>query len=262
MWYHRPWAERDSVLRYLWWMSAPMFLIFLAFSLKTGGGELNWPVTAYLSGLVLASRWLGRQLQSPVGWYRRWTAFNLALATAAGVAIVVFMHHSEWARPLLGRVAGPATTADPFPLRRLDPTCRLRGWSYLGREVDRVRGRLAAEGVDAVLAGPTWNMPGELGVYCAGHPQAYSLGLVGYDRHSQYDLWPNPLRDPDRFLGKTFILVGDVDARILAGFERTDPPQVLTYSEGGYPIATWTITVARGYKGYPREWWEQRAAKH
>ena len=37
-----------------------MFLVFFAFSFKTGGGELNWPITAYLSGLVLTAAWLGR----------------------------------------------------------------------------------------------------------------------------------------------------------------------------------------------------------
>ena len=55
-----PWAESDGGVRYLWWLSAPMFLVFLAFSLKDGGGEPNWPVTAYLSGMVLAADWLAR----------------------------------------------------------------------------------------------------------------------------------------------------------------------------------------------------------
>ena len=55
-----------TVSAYLWWLSAPTFLIFLAFSIKTDGGEVNWPVTAYLSGLVLAIGWLSRQL--PATW--------------------------------------------------------------------------------------------------------------------------------------------------------------------------------------------------
>ena len=68
---HRPTAKSDAGVSYLWWLSAPMFLVFLAFSFKTGGGEPNWPVTAYLSGLVLAAAWLGRQMASPSAWYRR-----------------------------------------------------------------------------------------------------------------------------------------------------------------------------------------------
>ena len=37
------------------------------FSFKTGGGELNWPVTAYLSGLVLAAAWLDDSSVSGAG---------------------------------------------------------------------------------------------------------------------------------------------------------------------------------------------------
>src|SRR5262245_2205695 len=65
---HRPWAEPRADLRYLWWMSAPMFAVFLLFGLKTGGGEPNWPVTAYVSGLVLSVVWLGRELRAARGW--------------------------------------------------------------------------------------------------------------------------------------------------------------------------------------------------
>jgi 4-amino-4-deoxy-L-arabinose transferase-like glycosyltransferase len=255
---HRPWAEPDPRLRYLWWLSAPTFLCFLAFSPKTAGGELNWPVTAYLSGLVLAAGWLERQLTAPADWYRRWTAANLVLACAAGVAVTLVMHHSEWLRPAVSRLVGPPTPERPLPVRRLDPTCRLRGWQTLAREVDRLRQELAAAGVEPVLAGTNWSMPGELGFYCAGRPQAYSLGLVGDDRHSQYDWWPNPLENARDFLGRTFIVVGEPDARVLAGFERADPARVVTHEEGGHPLAFWTITVCRGYKGYPPEAWARR----
>src|SRR5207248_9546093 len=113
---HNPLSDRDDGRRYLWWLSAPMFLWFGAFSFKTGGGELNWPVTAYLSGLVLAAGWLARQLDSPVVWYRRCTAVNLALACAAGLAISVFMHRSDSLYPVLTRVAGEPTPREPFPL--------------------------------------------------------------------------------------------------------------------------------------------------
>src|SRR5205085_3104227 len=142
---------------------------------------------------------------------------------------------------------GPPTEQNPYPLRRFDPTCRLRGWHEMGREVDRVRAQLAAEGIDPVLAGCTWTLPGELGFYCAGHPQAYSLGLVTGDRHSQYDWWPNPLEQADDFRGRTFILVGDPDRRILDGFDRTEPPQLVSHSEGGHPVSSWVVTVCHGY---------------
>src|SRR5262249_29625805 len=65
---HGPRVERDAGVRYLWWLSAPMFALFLGFSFKTGGGEMNWPATAYISGLVLGAAWLGRQWGSARPW--------------------------------------------------------------------------------------------------------------------------------------------------------------------------------------------------
>jgi hypothetical protein len=246
-----PLREADAGARYLWWTSAPMFLTFLGFSFKTGGGELNWPVTAYLSGLVLAVDWLGRQLDSPRAWYRRALTAATALACVAGAAATVLAYRSDLARPLLEQLAGPPTDLNPYPLRHWDPTCRLRGWRALAAEVDRLRDRLRAEdNAEPVLAGVSWSQPGELGVYCAGHPQAYSLGLALGDRHSQYDLWPGPLADVAGFRGRTFIVVG-ADARLGQAFDHVDPPQVVTYAEAGRPVACWLVTVCRGYHGFP-----------
>src|SRR5262245_22865823 len=115
---HRPWVEGDAGKRYLWWTSLPMFAVFLAFSPRTGGGELNWPVTAYLSGLVLAAGWLARQLQSSRRWYRWGTAGALATTVVLGLALTVFAHHSDWLRPVLEPLSGPATSERPYPLRR------------------------------------------------------------------------------------------------------------------------------------------------
>ncbi len=251
---YRPGVETDPGLNYLWWLSAPMFAWFWAFSPKTGGGEVNWPVTAYLSGLVLAAAWLGGQLESPRAWYRRWTRWNVALACGLGLTITVVVHHSEWLHPVLSRFAGPPTESNPFPLRKLDPTCRLRGWRTLGRAVDATRERLRAEGsADVVLAGESWTMPGVLGVYCKGHPQAYSFGPRVGDRHSQYDLWPGPLARPDEFLGKTFLIVGDRSPQLLAGFTSAEPSRVVVHYENGRPISYWTLTVCRGFRGFPND---------
>ena len=252
---NRPGAGSDAGVNYLWWLSAPMFLAFLAMSVKTDGGEPNWPATAYLSGLVLAAAWLGRQMESPAAWYRRSVMAALAVACGLGLAATVVMHHTDWVRPLLAKVSGPATADRPMPLRRFDPTCRLRGWKALGEAVDRERVRLRAEDPDhrdPVLAASSWALPGELGVYCAGHPQAYSIGLVMGDRHSQYDLWPNPLRDPNAFGGQTFIVIGWMSEEARQAFGEVEQLPDVVYSEAGQPIASWTITVCHGFHGFPR----------
>ena len=244
-----PWAESDGGVRYLWWLSAPMFLVFLAFSLKDGGGEPNWPVTAYLSGMVLAADWLARQLASHAAWYRRLGLTTLALVSVLGLTVIVMVHHTDWMQPLLLRVSGPPTADHPIPLRRFDPTCRLRGWPFLGEAVDRERARVAAD--DPVLAATSWTLPGELGVYCAGHPQVYSIGLALGDRHSQYDLWANPLSDAAAFRGRTFLVVGSFQEEAMKkAFDRVEEPLTVIYREKGEIVSWWTITVCRGFKGF------------
>ena len=246
---HRPWREPDEGVRYLWWLSVPMFLLFLVFSPKTGGGEMNWPVTAYLSGLVLSAAWLLRQLDDPRRWYRRCTAINLGLACTLGLAVTLFMHHSEWLHPVLARLAGPPSEANLFPLRRLDPTCRLRGWRTLAAAVDRIRVQLTEqEGIEPILAGCSWNMPGELGVYCADHPQAYSIGLSMGDRHSQYDLWHNPIDDGDAFKGRTFLVVNGDEKQLRQAFRSVTTTEV-EYDEGGQPISSWRLAICRDFTG-------------
>jgi 4-amino-4-deoxy-L-arabinose transferase-like glycosyltransferase len=251
MWVHNPLVEQDLRIRYLWWLSAPMFAVFFAFSFKTGGGELNWPVAAYLSGLVLTAAWLGRQLRSPATWYRRWTTGCLGLTCVAGLASIAFLHHSEQLYPVLARLAGPPAPWNPHPLRKLDPTCRLRGWRLgLAAAVDRERVRLQAEGVDPVLAACSWTHPGELGLYCSGHPAVYSVGSALGERHSQYDLWPGPVHQPEQFRGRTFLLVGGVTPEIRAAFDQVEPTRVVRYEECGQPISSWLITVCRGFRGF------------
>ncbi len=246
---HRPSHESDEGVRYLWWLSVPMFLLFLAFSPKTDGGELNWPVTAYLSGLVLSAAWLARKLSDPRRWYRTATASILGLACASGLAVTVFMHHSEWLYPLLTRLAGQLTPTDALPLRRIDPTCRLRGWRTLAASVDVLRTRLhQIEGAEPILACGNWTLPGELGVYCDGHPQAYSLGPIMGDRHSQYDLWLNPLDNGAEFQGRTFIVVNGNEKALRAAFATVDSTEVM-HREMGQPIASWRLSICRDFKG-------------
>jgi hypothetical protein len=248
---HRPGSEPQPAVRYLWWMSAPMFIVFSLFSFKEAG-EANWPVTAYISGLVLTVAWLGRQLHQPALWYRRLTAVCLVSACSLGLGVSLFMHYSHWALPLTKRLAGPPTTHRPLPLRRLDPTCRLRGWRTLAAAVDGVRRELRTQGVEPVLAGSAWPLPGELAFYCQGHPPVYSLGMVLGDRRSQYDLWrPNPVWDPDHFRGCTVILVGEGGPVLRQAFDRLEPPRLVVHRVGGQPVARWTVTICRGFRGFP-----------
>jgi hypothetical protein len=245
-----PLREGDAGVRFLWWLSLPMFLLFLGFSIKTGGGEPNWPITAYLSGAVLAAGWLANQLESSSALWRRGTRSAIAFTCVAGLIVTGVIHHSETTHSVLADLAGPETDSRPYPLRRLDPTCRLRGWRTLAAALDRLRGKLAAEGDEPVLACTTWSMPGEIGAYCGGRPQAYSLGLMQGDRHSQYDFWTNPIDHPEEFAGRTFLVVGIPEPQVARAFESFDRPIHVTHKVNGRPVAGWYVFVCRGFKGF------------
>jgi hypothetical protein len=231
-------------------MSAVMFAVFLGFSLVTAV-QPNWPVTAYLSGHVLGVAWLARQLSSSRAWYRRLGVTALALGCMASLALTVIIHHSDLVRPVLLAMARLTSCRNQLPLRRTDPTCRLRGWHALAAEVDRIRQRLRREGTEPVLAAAGWTLPGELGFYCRNHPTVYSLGLALGDRHSQYDCWrPNPVMDDRDFLGSTMIVVGEPSPALLGAFDRVETVRTVNYEEQGQPIARWTILVCRRYRGF------------
>jgi hypothetical protein len=251
MWAMAPWRPTTTLpQQYLWWMSAPMFCVFLAFGFKTGGGEPNWPVTAYLSGLVLGLIWLTKELQTATGWYRGITVGGFATAIFAGVLLTFTIHFSNWIHPLLTAFVGPPTLERPFPLRHLDPTLRLRGWQHLAAEVDDLRDRLRAQNEEPILAGSGWNLPGLIGFYCKGHPTVYSLGLALGDRHSQYDFWrPNPISDAEEFTGKTFLLIAPGPYTLHGFFDSVEAHPVLHF-EQGQPVAGWYILVCRGFHGF------------
>jgi hypothetical protein len=80
----------------------------------------------------------------------------------------------------------------------------------------------------------------------------YSIGLATGDRHSQYDLWrPNPICDADAFREKTFIIVGSVSPELPRAFAKIDEPIQVTHCVGGLPVAGWSVTVCRGFRGFP-----------
>jgi hypothetical protein len=226
--------------------------VFFLASFRTAG-QVNWPAAAYVAGSVLAVAFVRTQLAAPARWYRRLTIGCVAFAVGLGLVLVLAIHYPGLARPALASLAGPPTDANPAPVRKLDPTARLRGWRTLAAEVDRARARVRREtGLEPVVAGVVWTIPGELAFYCDGHPQTYSLGLALWDRHSQYDVWrPNPVADPHVFRGRSFVVAGEEIPDAAAVFDRVEPSVRIVHTEDGVPVAVWTVWVGHGFKGFP-----------
>ena len=252
MWRHRPTREADPHRFYLWFLSVPQFLFFGLFSFKTDV-LLNWPMTAYFSGLVLGSVWFAERVREVRQSRRpRWLASACATA-AVGLTTTLVLHDTHLIRPLLAKMAGPSKFADDMPIRRFDPSCRMRGWRFLSAQVDLIRKQV--EDGKPILAASRWTIASELAFYCEGHPTTYSLGSALWDRQSEYDLWrPNPICDPASFEGKAFVFVdvGIVPNEIRDAFERIEPTKRIWYFEDGIPVAFWDITVCQGFRGFPK----------
>src|SRR5262249_43277184 len=136
---NRPWREPDTARQFLWCLAAPTLAFFLLLSLKTTG-QLNWAVTAYLSGSVLAAAWLGERIDR-----KGWRIGTLAAGTL-GLLLILVVHYPAISRPVLLSIVGAPTAQHPLPLRRVDPTARLRGYRTLAAAVDRLRAEVRAKG--------------------------------------------------------------------------------------------------------------------
>lgn len=234
----------DARTAFLWWLSVPVFGLFLLASFRTTG-QPNWPLPAYLTGAVLVATWV------KVRWHRRAIRVWVWAAVGVGVAAGVVLRYPGVVRPILAWLAPPPTTDRPAPVRQLDPTARLCGWRHLAERVDTFRDRIASEtGEEPLLAGMTWVIPGELSFYCRGNPRVYSFGTALADRFSQYDVWrPNPVADAQAFAGRTFIYVGEAIPD--GAFRQVELAEAVVAWDNFVPVANWKIWVCRGFLGLP-----------
>ncbi len=252
VWLCAAWRDRrtaDPARAFLWWASVPVWSVFAVASLKASG-QINWPAAAYVTGVVLCVGWVRDQLDGP---FRRPVLRLVIGGVVVGLTLSAVVHFPVLVRPLLAAASEPPTERNPTPIRKYDPTARLRGWRTLAAEVDAIRDRVRAEtGEEPLVAGTVWNVPGELGAYCKGHPETYSFGLGMADRHSQYDIWhPNPVADAQAFRGRTFVFVGDGLPENAEVFERVEHATIAVHREGGAPVAVWWVWIGYGFRGFP-----------
>jgi hypothetical protein len=250
---YRPRVGASPATTYLWWMSAPTFVVFGLSSIRASG-QPNWPVAAYLSGAVLIAGLLAELIQAR----SRRRLLNAIYATVLlGVLLTVLAHDTRIVTRLIVRWVPEESPNRPTPLRSYDPAMRLKGGRALCAQLDAIRALVRdSDAQEPILVGSRWDQPGLMGFYCAGHPQAYSFGLIlRIDRHSQYDHWrPNPVDDAQAFRGRTFLVVGGGDPRALDpdAFESVSAPLELVYREHGKAIVRWPVFICRGYRGFDK----------
>lgn len=225
-------VDRDQL--FLACLALPIFLICLAFSVKVRI-EPNWPVTAYVTGLILAAGML-RERWTSVRWRR-----TALIVSVVGLMFSGMIYHTEWLYPIHEAVAPQVSP------RKWDPTCRLKGFPTLAAAVQALRQR---ESMPPLLIGSNWSYTGALAFHLPDKPTVYCIGPVAGSRHSQYDLWrPNPLYDPAEFAGRDAIIVGDITPQVKAAFERVEPAQLVqARAKDGLVVAEWRVTLARGLK--------------
>jgi hypothetical protein len=89
----------------------------------------------------------------------------------------------------------------------------------------------------------------ELAFYTPGRPPAYNFNLGR--RLNQYDLWEGP----DARLGWDAVYVKEgrrpPDERVLAAFERVDPPTVVEIRRGERVVRVFSLYRGYGFRGAP-----------
>ena len=240
------------------------WLAFLLFSPFTKV-QPNWPMLSILPATILLVIWLGRRLPAG-GRQRRGAQALIAAGILTGGGLVTVAHHTEslagffgWlsrGTPPLG-LTSPAAPWDLTPIAKYDPTARLRGWSQLGQVVGVCLASERSAGRDPFILADDYQVASEVAFYCPGAPEVYSAESVLGGRLSQYDIWPNPCRDPERFIGRPCIYVGALHPELSTATSSGVTPlpglravETVEYRLGNHPMQLWTIFAADQFMGF------------
>ncbi len=248
---HDPQSSRFLVVA-----AAVPWLVFLAFSVLTKI-QPNWPFMALLTGTIVMTLWLGRRLRLPTPAERTGARAFIAAGVLLGGATVVVMHRSEWLMPVFAWMARGAPAWNLTPVARYDPTARLRGWSQLGAAVGQVLAKERTAGREPFLLAADYQLAAQIAFYTPGEPTVFSAQSALGGRMSQYDIWPNPVRDATQFIGRPCVYVGALHPALTGRDGRppalTDPELActVTHRVRGYPLQVWAIYTSKRFNGFP-----------
>ena len=142
--------RHDPRLVYLFSMGAPLFLIYLFFSLHSPILP-NWIAPAVLPMLCVAVLYWDTRWRLGVRALKGWLIAGLTL----GFVAVAFMHETDLVQHIAGRPLPP----------KIDPLTRARGYRQMAAIVEDARQKLLAEGKPVFLIGAHYGTTGHLSFY-------------------------------------------------------------------------------------------------
>jgi hypothetical protein len=256
----KPYESHDpSAIRLLIAATLVPWLVFGGFSFITKI-QPNWPVLALLPGTVLLAALAMRLFAGDAGLSVRGGRGWLAAALALGFVTVLVAHHTALLYPWLKPLADREPPWNETPIAKYDPAARLRGWAQLGHAVAAVRAAAQDAGHDPFIVADDYQVASQIAFYCPGQPAVYCLQSVLGDRLCQYDLWDNPIDDPEPFLGRPCIYVGVLKPELigktesghvtLRGARRVD---TVTHEVRGLAVQIWPISYVEEFAGIAPE---------
>jgi 4-amino-4-deoxy-L-arabinose transferase-like glycosyltransferase len=252
----RPAAVENS-LSATWLISTAIvpWAVFFAFSFITKT-QPNWPAPALISAIILLAEWGDRRLLAVAEGRRARIALAIS-GIALGIGAAVLARRTEWLTPVFRELARHAPAWDLTPAAKFDPASRLRGWSELAA-IGPVLARLQADGADPFILADDYQLASEIAFYVPSHPTVYCAQSALGDRKSQYDIWTNPIRDAQQFIGRPCIYVGQLK-RELAGDDRSPGPlpdlkKVLTVEHhvADLRYQLWSVFVCDRFAGFSK----------
>jgi 4-amino-4-deoxy-L-arabinose transferase-like glycosyltransferase len=258
--YRRPQIAGDEphdppAVRLLLIAACVPWAVFLLFSPITKI-QPNWPVVAIIPGTILMVAWLRRRLHLPTARGRAGARAFIAAGLIVGGGMVLIGHYSQWLMPAYTWLARDAAPWDLTPVAKYDPTARLRGWSQLGAAVGRVLAHERDAGRDPFILADNYQVASEVAFYTPGQPVVYCAGPALGARLSQYDIWENPIRDPDAFLNRPCVYVGARDAALTgengqhAALPNMRLAETVEHRVCGQRLRLWTIYVCDTFAGF------------
>lgn len=210
---------------------------------------------------MLLPLWLGRRLRLPTPAGRGGAKAFIAAGVLLGSASVLIMHRTDLLMPMFAWLARDAAPWELTPVAKYDPASRLRGWSQLGRAVGEVLASEQAAGRDPFILTDDYQLASQVAFYCPGKPRVYNVQSALGNRMNQYDIWENPIRDAQRFIGRPCIYIGSWRPELTG--EKGAPPvlpelkleRTVEHVVRGQRVRVWSIFTCPSYAGFtvPKE---------